>query len=88
MSSQATQASRSRARRGVVGAALALALGLALASPASADDYEPQRAGHPLRMAAYVVHPVGVAIDYLFLRPLHWIGHRQPFATIFGHQDY
>ena len=59
---------------------------LLAATPALADRYEPQRAGHPLRIVAYVVHPIGVAIDYLILRPAHWVGEHEPFATIFGHR--
>lgn len=71
-------------RRGL-GIALA-AVVLMLASPAMADRYEADRAGHPLRVVAYVAHPIGVIIDYLLLRPLHWIGEHEPFATLFGHE--
>jgi len=74
-------------RRALAFAAAVACLGLA--APAGADDYDPQYAGHPLRILAYVVHPVGVAIDYLILRPAHWVGTREPFRTIFGHKvDY
>lgn len=69
-------------------AALALALGvLAAPAPALADEYEPKSAGHPLRIAAYVLHPVGVALDYLIFRPAHWLGSKEPLRTIFGHTD-
>ena len=60
---------------------------LALASPAAADEYDPKYAGHPLRIAAYVLHPIGVIVDYLIFRPAHWVGSHEPFSTIFGHQD-
>ena len=60
---------------------------LLVAPPALSDDYEPQSAGHPLRIAAYVLHPVGVALDYLIFRPAHWIGSKGPLKTIFGHED-
>ncbi len=75
-----------RLRRSLLAGAVALAL-LAGAAPVSADEYDPKRAGHPLRIVAYVVRPVGVAIDYLILRPAHWIGKHEPFKTIFGHED-
>ena len=75
-----------RVRRSLLAGAVALAL-LAGAAPAGADEHVSKRAGHPLRIVAYVVHPVGVAIDYLILRPAHWIGSYEPFKTIFGHQD-
>jgi hypothetical protein len=75
-------------RQGVVAVLSAASLGLALALPAAADEYEPERAGHPLRIVAYALHPVGVLVDYLFLRPAHWLGSHEPLRTIFGHDDY
>ncbi len=67
---------------------LALAMmGIASATPVRADDYDEKSSGHPLRIIAYVLHPVGVAIDYLLLRPAHWLGSREPLKTIFGHED-
>jgi hypothetical protein len=76
-----------RCFRPLVASAL-LALGLlALAPPVRADEYDPHYAGHPLRVLAYAVHPLGVAADYLFFRPLHWLGSHEPLKTIFGHTD-
>jgi hypothetical protein len=75
-----------RGSRSARAALAALAL-LVLASPAAADRYDPERAGHPLRMVAYALHPIGVALDYLIMRPAHWVGSHEPFATLFGHQD-
>ena len=70
-------------------AAIGLALGvLSLSSPAAADDYDSAYAGHPLRIVAYVLHPLGVVVDYLILRPAHWVGSHEPFSTLFGHDDY
>lgn len=62
-----------------------LAAALSAAAPAYAHEYDPQKAGHPLRVLAYVLHPVGVALDYLIFRPAHWVGHHEPISTIFGH---
>lgn len=76
-----------RLRRALCGGlALAILLGAA-ASPSLADDYDEKSSGHPLRILAYVLHPVGVAIDYLVLRPAHWLGSREPLKTLFGHED-
>ena len=67
--------------------ATALAM-LAAASPAAADEeYDETYSGHPLRVVAYVLHPVGVILDTLILRPLHWIGSHEPFKTISGQRD-
>jgi hypothetical protein len=68
-------------------AALSVAVALALASPTAADDYDPANAGHPVRIVAYLLHPVGVAIDYLIMRPAHWIGSFEPMKTLFGQED-
>ena len=73
-------------RRPLASAVLVLGL-LAAAGPAAADEYDPQYAGHPLRILAYVMHPVGVMFDYLLFRPVHWIGSHEPLKTIFGHSD-
>ena len=75
-----------RALRCGLGTSLA-ALILLAATPALADRYEPDRAGHPLRIVAYVVHPIGVMVDYLVLRPFHWVGEHEPFLTLFGHEN-
>ena len=63
-----------------------LALSLAPPGSAAADEYDPRRAGHPVRIAAYVAHPVGVILSELIFRPAHWVGHREPFTTLFGHE--
>lgn len=69
--------------------ASAAVLALVLASPltASADDYDPKHSGHPLRVIAYVLYPVGLLVDTLVFRPAHWVGSHEPFRTIFGHDD-
>ncbi len=83
-----TDPTRLEKRRSRSLTALALALGLALAAtPAAADEYHADEAGHPLRVLAYVLHPVGVVIDYLIFRPAHWLGHKEPIKTLVGHTD-
>ncbi len=73
-----------RLRKTLAASILAVAL---CASPASADEYDDQKSGHPLRIAAYILHPVGVILDYLILRPAHWIGSHEPIATLVGHEE-
>jgi hypothetical protein len=51
------------------------------------DDYDPLQAAHPVRIAAYILHPVGVALDYLIVRPAFWTVRHEPFRTIFGYRD-
>ena len=76
------------ARRAFVAVLLAASI-VAVALPAAADDYEPQWAGHPLRVVAYVTHPIGVALDVLIFRPAHWVVSRSDsMARLFGHERY
>ena len=56
-------------------------------APSVLARYEPLRAGHPLRVAAYVLHPVGVILDYAIFRPCYWIGSHEPLRTLFGQDD-
>lgn len=62
-----------------------LALG---ATPALADEYDPQEAAHPLRVIAYVLHPVGVILDLLIVRPAHWLVSQDGLDEFFGHEPY
>ena len=72
--------------RKLVGAVIAVVL-LATAAPvAQADPHDSERSAHPVRIIAYLLHPIGVVLDYALLRPAHWLGHQEPFRTLFGHK--
>lgn len=75
-----------RHRRRWISLVLAVPL-LLLASTASADEYDPSQAGHPLRIAAYILHPIGWAIDVLIMRPAHWVVSHKPLDEVFGHEE-
>lgn len=68
-------------------AALLMALSLAGAGPAAADEYDSDRSGHPLRILAYIVHPIGVVLDTLIFRPLHWVGSQPYVKTLVGNKE-
>jgi hypothetical protein len=61
--------------------------GLALPAQAGPTRYDPRRAGHPLRVAAYIAHPFGVILDTLIFHPAWWVGQHEPFHTLFGVQS-
>lgn len=71
--------------RRILAIALLLTAFAARAGPAAADEYDVRRAGHPLRIAGYVLHPVGVALDWLLFRPAHFLVSLPVVSTIFGH---
>ncbi len=59
-----------RRRRGFASLLLGLVMaisfaGTSLPGVAVAEEYDSTEAGHPLRIIGYVLHPVGVALDYL-----------------------
>lgn len=51
---------------------------------AGTTRYDPRRAGHPLRVIAYALHPVGVIADTLIFHPAWWLGTHEPLRTLFG----
>lgn len=86
MASQSSEATPRRHTGWVLG--LLVLFLVASAAPARAEEqYNPREAGNLVRIAAYIMHPAGVLIDYAIMRPAWWIGSREPFRTIFGHHD-
>jgi hypothetical protein len=59
---------------------------ICFAPPAQAGTtrYDSTRAGHPLRIAAYALHPFGVILDTLIFHPAWWVGQHEPMRTLFG----
>lgn len=87
----AERASRASVARRMIACVLATLLLAASASAGVYNDqgkpYKPEDAGHPLRIAAYVLHPVGVILDRLILRPAAWLGRKEPIKTLVGNTD-
>ena len=76
--------------RVAVGAFVTLMMATSIAAAADRDgkkQYDSKDAGHPLRIAAYVLHPVGVILDRFFLRPAYWMGSHEPIKTLVGRTD-
>jgi hypothetical protein len=67
---------------------LTLALAATLAgAPATArahDAYDDSES-HPLRLAAYALHPAGWALEWAVMRPLHFLVSNPGLERIFGH---
>lgn len=65
---------------------LALA-GMLIGMPASvrAHDAYDDSESHPLRIAAYALHPVGWALEWIAFRPLHFVVSQPRLEPIFGH---
>jgi hypothetical protein len=48
------------------------------------ERYDPHKAGHPLRIAGYAGHAVGMLVDLVLFRPAWYIGHFEPLYTLTG----
>jgi outer membrane protein OmpA-like peptidoglycan-associated protein len=56
-----------------------------LAHPDAYDDSQ----SHPLRVAAYLVHPIGFLAEWLIYRPFHLlVSGTEPQEAFFGHQPH
>ena len=75
-------------KRAIVGAFLAVTL-LQAAAPACAmrDEYDDSQS-HPLRVAAYLLHPVGVIAEWLVFRPIHFVVSQPVLEQVFGHRPH
>jgi len=69
---------------GVFALTLACAAGPAVAVP---DDYDDSQS-HPLRVAAYLIHPIGYTLEWLVFRPFHYVISQPYLDQIFGHKPH
>ena len=64
----------------------ALGLGLLSTVPTNADRYTRAHGDNPMRLVAYVLHPVGLAAEFVVMRPIHWVVSQPNLDIVFGHQ--
>ena len=55
--------------------------------PGYYDGYDDSQA-HPLRIAAYALHPVGFAVEWLLTRPIHALVSQPELKNVFGHKPH
>lgn len=62
---------------------------LFLAGPSTAyyDEYDDSQS-HPLRIIAYVLHPVGYTLEWLLFRPIHAVVSQPELEPVFGHTPH
>jgi outer membrane protein OmpA-like peptidoglycan-associated protein len=70
---------------------LAVIIGLVsslLPSTGLADEYDESQA-HPLRVAAYITHPIGVFFEWVLMRPFHdLVSGSKEAEAVFGHRSH
>lgn len=71
-------------KRALVAAAFVAFLTAPVAAQA-APEYDDSQS-HPLRVAAYLLHPVGLAAEWLVFRPLYFVF--SSAGPVFGHRPH
>ena len=66
---------------------LSLVLLLVFSAPAASHEIEPEEAGHPLRVTAYILHPVGYVLYHGVIRPAHFFISLPGMSQVFGHSE-
>ncbi len=52
---------------------------------ARAHDAYDDSESHPLRLVAYAVYPIGFTLEWLVMRPLHFMVSHPQAEPVFGH---
>jgi len=71
----------------MVAVAVALLGSAQLSFAGGADEYDDSQS-HPLRLAAYIIHPIGWTLEWLVTRPFHELVAQPDLAPIFGHASH
>ncbi len=74
-------------RKVVIAAAVAAVLGSSGFAGASTDRYDDTQS-HPLRVAAYLLHPVGYTLEWLVFRPFHALVSQEDLEPVTGHTKH
>ncbi|MCC6546240.1 hypothetical protein IT570_03640 [Candidatus Sumerlaeota bacterium] len=67
--------------------AFALAAVLAATATSNADRYTRAHGDNPMRILGYVLNPVGLALEYVVMRPIHWVVSQPDMDIVFGHKS-
>ena len=71
-------------KRNLILMALLLVLFFVFTSGSYARDYKRGKDDCPWRIAAYILHPFGMALEYAVTRPVHWVVKQSELNKIFG----
>ena len=69
--------------------AVVVAAGLVMvpATGRAHDAYDDTQS-HPLRLIAYAVNPIGYGIEWLVMRPIHFVVSQPKLERMFGHTPH
>jgi outer membrane protein OmpA-like peptidoglycan-associated protein len=67
---------------------LALSLSLGVQPGLAVDEYDDSQS-HPLRIVAYLAHPVAFLVEWTIFRPFHFlVSGAEPLEAFFGHKPH
>ncbi|HEX7408227.1 MAG TPA: hypothetical protein VF515_11345 [Candidatus Binatia bacterium] len=75
-------------RRFVAAGLLAVVLAFSAGSAAAVSDEYDDTQSHPLRVAAYLIYPLGFTAEWLVFRPFHYLVSRPYLEQVFGHYPH
>ncbi|MFQ5664888.1 MAG: hypothetical protein ACE5I7_00500 [Candidatus Binatia bacterium] len=75
-------------KRFIAAALLAVTLACAAGPAAAVSDEYDDTQSHPLRVAAYLLNPIGYTAEWLIFRPLHYLVSRPSLEKFFGHRPH
>jgi outer membrane protein OmpA-like peptidoglycan-associated protein len=76
-------------KRSIVTVFILVCLSLAPKSGSAAPDEYDESQANPFRITAYLVHPIGVLTEWLFLRPFHYlVSATEANERLFGHRAH
>ena len=75
-------------KRLIATAAILFALTVTARVAAAAPDEYDDTQSHPLRLAAYLLHPVGFTAEWLMFRPFHYLVSQPYLDRFFGHRPH
>jgi hypothetical protein len=59
-----------------------------LPAAARAHDAYDDSESHPLRLVSYAVNPIGYAIEWVIMRPIHFVVSQPQLERVFGHTPH
>ena len=71
----------------VLVAALVLMASANVGWAGGADEYDDSQS-HPLRLLAYIIHPIGYTAEWLVTRPFHELVAQPDLEPVFGHEPH
>ncbi len=61
---------------------------VAIPATGRAHDAYDDSQSHPLRLVAYAMNPIGYALEWMVMRPIHFVVSQPSTERVFGHTPH